>query len=185
MRLGAPKRRTLESSSCIFIYSCMISLEFYLFCLVDCGTLTIYIKIFYFWNKILFPLVPHTFPKDTREVLYAFKIQHSIILRQMPVFSLLLWNWKMKWCVSVPQPHTSEQETNANKLIKCHASLLALASMRCMKCYHTITALTSNSFCLETVWKMIKVINGQRNENCVTEYPNCLYESLICSVSLW
>lgn len=102
----------------------------------------------------------------------------------MPVFLLLLRNRKMKWCVSIPHTHTSEQETNANKLIKCHASILALASMCCMKCYHMITALSSNSFHLETVWKMIKVINGQRNKNCVMEYPNCVYESLICSVSL-
>lgn len=159
----------------------MISNKF--FCLEHCLTLTW--CLFYFRNKLLFPLLPHTFLKKQWEVLYAFKIQHSIISWQMTVFSLLLWKQKMKCYVSMPHPHASKQEANANKLIKCHASLLALASMCCMKCYHMITVLTSNSFRLETVWKMIKVINGQRNENCVIEYPNCLYKSLICSVSLW
>lgn len=133
---------------------------------------------------LLFLQLAHTFLKDTWEVLYAFKIQNSIILWQMPVFLLLLWNRKMKWCVSMPYPHMSEQVTNANKLIKCHASRLAPASMRRMKCYHLITALASNLFRLETLWKMIKVINGQRNENSVIQYPNCFYKSLIFSLTL-
>lgn len=93
---------------------------------------------FLLFGNILFALLAYTFLKDVTSK-YNTPLYYDRC--QRPRFCCEIGKWSGVCPFHI---HMSEQETNANKLIKCHASILAPASMRCMKCYRMITALSSN-----------------------------------------